>query len=459
MVTESVAQIAESVRGGKATATSHVATALAAAEESQDRLNAFTTIDADLALARAGELDRRIASGEPPGSLAGVPVGLKDLIDQVGRITTCGSDFYRHQPERSATVVERLEAEGAVIIGRTGLHEFAYGFSSENDWFGPVHNPYDTTLSPGGSSGGSAAAVGAGVVPVGIGTDTGGSVRVPAALCGSVGLKVTHGRVSLCGVFPLVASIDTVGPITRTAGDARLVYEAMRGGDVEDPWSVDPEDADGDPIDIEDLVIGVPGEWIDRAPLSDVTRHQFEQHLDDLRSLGADVRWESMPDLVPDPLLVTLASAEAAGVHRRWFPQLDKRYGPEVEERLAAAMDVTLDEYLEARRWQASVVGATRRAFSQHDLIATPAVGHNRKTLGEDQIEIDGTEVFYRPVLSAFSALVNQTWCPAVTVPLAQDGTPPPSVQFIAPWWQEATLLDLAEGLERAGLVGHRAPA
>jgi aspartyl-tRNA(Asn)/glutamyl-tRNA(Gln) amidotransferase subunit A len=216
------AAIAAAVGSGEVTATEVVAAYLEAIGRSGE-LNAFTQVDAEGALAAAAGLDQRRAAGTLPGLLAGVPVALKDIIDQAGRPTTCGSSFYWRQAETSATVAQRLEAAGAVIVGRTGLHEFAFGFSSENPWWGPVRNPWDPTTSPGGSSGGSAAAVAAGLAPVGIGTDTGGSVRVPAALCGLVGLKVTHGRVPLTGVFPLAPSLDTVGPLATTVADPALV--------------------------------------------------------------------------------------------------------------------------------------------------------------------------------------------------------------------------------------------
>ena len=189
--------------------------ALSADEASRQDLNTFTSIDPEAALTRA--LRSRASSGTI-GALAGVPVGIKDLIDHEGRVTTAGSAFYRHEADRSSPVVSRLEAAGAVVIGRTGLHEFAFGFSSENPHFGPVRNPWDPDTSPGGSSGGSAAAVAAGITPVAIGTDTGGSVRVPAALCGCFGLKVTHGRIPLDGVFPLATTVDTVGPLADSIG-------------------------------------------------------------------------------------------------------------------------------------------------------------------------------------------------------------------------------------------------
>ena len=235
LTSTSAVRLAEAVGRGEVSATESVAAHLEAIGD--DPLNAFTLVDGDRALQRAADLDASLATGADPGPLAGGPVALKDLIDHAGRPTTCGSGFYREVPDRSATVVERIEAAGGVVIGRTGLHEFAFGFSSENDWFGPVRNPWDPATSPGGSSGGSAVAVAAGCAPLAVGTDTGGSVRVPAALGGIAGLKVTHGRIPLRGVFPLAASLDTVGPLARSAADLGLLYRVMAGDDPRDPWS------------------------------------------------------------------------------------------------------------------------------------------------------------------------------------------------------------------------------
>ena len=235
--------------------------------------NAFTLVDTERALDRAAALDAAHHAGTTPGPLAGVPIVLKDLIDHTGRLTTCGSGFYREVPERSATVVDRIEAAGGIVIGRTGLHEFAFGFSSENAWFGPVRNPWDPSISPGGSSGGSGAAVAAGFAPLGVGTDTGGSVRVPAALCGIAGLKVTHGRIPLTGVFPLAPSIDTVGPMARSVADLALLYRVMAGDDPDDPWCPAAIEAHDEPGRFTNLRIGVPSEWID-TPM-DRNAHRF----------------------------------------------------------------------------------------------------------------------------------------------------------------------------------------
>ena len=320
--------IVTSVRGGDRAAVDVVGEHLAIAEATNEQTNAFIELDAEGAHARAMSVD----AATDPGALRGVPVALKDLIDHVGHVTTAGSDFYRYQPIASATVVDRLEAAGAVIIGRTGLHEFAYGFSSENAWFGPVRNPWDLSLSPGGSSGGSAAAVSSGAVPVAIGTDTGGSVRVPAALCGIVGLKVTHGRVPLTGVFPLAESLDTVGPLARTVDDAAALYDVIREPIPAIPWSVDVADQPSQFTSLTGLRVGVPMAWAGAVPTSNGTTRAFDEFRSALTDLGATVDSIAAADLVPHPHLVTLSAAEAGQVHRQWFTDIDKRYGPHVEE-------------------------------------------------------------------------------------------------------------------------------
>ena len=449
-----VESIAHAVRTGDRTAREVVAGYLEVAEARNQGLNAFTELDPDGALRRADFID----DGPRTGSLCGVPIALKDLIDHTGHVTTAGSAFYRHEATVSATIVDRLEEAGAIIMGRTGLHEFAYGFSSENPWYGAVRNPWDRELAPGGSSGGSAAAVAAGMAPAAIGTDTGGSVRVPAALCGIVGLKATHGRIPLTGLFPLAGSLDTVGPLTTTTGDARLLYHAMKGFDRTDPWSAPVDDRPHRPRPLEELRIAVPMTWIGYVTTSDRTRRSFERFCDRLRGLGAIVEPVEAPRLVPDRALITLAAAEAAAVHREWFGDPTKPYGEDVRERLGLAMDVTLDEYTEALRWQAGLVQAARELFAGYDLLLTPTVGHPRKRIGVDTIEIDGSPIFYRGILSGFTSPVNVIRCPAISLPIIDDGTPPPAVHLVAAWWEEELLLGTGEALERSGLVASTPP-
>lgn len=441
--------IAAEVRRGHRTARDTVAGSLLQAEAQQVRLNINTLIDRDRALERADEIDQAVERGEDPGPMAGVPVALKDLIDHAGRTTTCGSSFYRHPADVSATVVDRLEAAGAVIVTRTGLHEFAYGFNSENQWFGPVRNPLDSTLSCGGSSGGSAAAVAAEQVPVAIGTDTGGSVRVPAALTGVLGLKVTHGRVPLTGVFPLASSLDTVGPLAGTIDDLTLIYQVIAGHESGDPWSVDQPVVrpSGARRDLHGVRIGLPVTWLDRGPVTEEVAEGFAAAVAKLRSLGATVEELDDPFVAPPGMIAELAGGEIAAVHRAWTDR-GEPYGDEVHARLGAACAVQLDEFVAAQRWRAELRQHTAAAFSRFDLLATPTTGSTRKTIGVDTISTPTGDHHHRTVLSWFTALVNSMGCPAITMPVASDHAPPPSFQLIGPWWSEHRLLEVAATIE-----------
>ena len=450
----SLADLVEAVRSGRSTARSIVDRAIAAA--SAQPFNAFTSID-EGATEAADAVDAAVAAGRDPGPLAGVPVALKDLIDQEGRPTTCGSSFLRTPALSSATVVGRIVAAGAVIIGRTGLHEFAYGFSSENEWWGPVRNPWDPDTSPGGSSGGSAVSVAAGIVPLALGTDTGGSVRVPAALCGCAGLKVTHGRVPLTGVFPLAPSLDTVGPIAGSTGDLAAGYLAMAGDDDADPWSVPkPLTAPRRAADLAGLTIGVPTPWTERR-LDHTVAEGFTIAIDRLSAAGARVVRVDSPEL--DPRLLPRASyAEIGAVHRKWFSEDPERYGPSIRERLSVDLAHSSDAITGAAAWRAGLRHAAARLFEDVDVLVTPTVAALRKVIGEDTVEIDGESEPYRPALSWFTTLVNQMGVPALALPISVPGSPPPSLQVIAPWWEEARLLEIGLALEQAGVTGALPP-
>ena len=406
--------------------------ALAKLHDSQAHLNSCTLI-----------IDGAV--NDQNGRLAKMTVAVKDIIDQEGLATTCGSAFFNEIPGATAPVIERLEGQGAVMVARTNLHEFAYGFSSENHWFGPVRNPWDPDTSPGGSSGGSAVAVAAGLVDGAVGTDTGGSIRVPAAMTGIFGLKVTQGRIPTRGVFPLAPSLDTVGPFARDTRTLALLYGAMAATETAQPH----QDLDG-------LRIVVPRTWVDGGPSEPSVTSAFNAILDDLRSLGAGVVDLDLPDLTPWGKIQELAGAEAAHVHRA-FRAAGKPYGPETDARLTVAEAVTSGEYLEAQSWRARLVEAVAEAFRFGDLLATPAIAHRRKVIGEDRIG----DQHYRPVLSWFSALVNHAGNPAIALPLRRimlNAGPPPSLQLVAPWWAEDSLIGIAAYLEDRGLVGFTPP-
>ncbi len=444
---------ASQVRRGEVSARDSVAGALVTTRAQQDRLNICTFIEDDSVLERADEIDRLVADGKDPGPLAGVPVALKDLIDHQGRVTTCGSEFYRHEAETSAEVVRRLEMAGAVIVSRTGLHEFAFGFSSENQWFGPVRNPLDPDTSAGGSSGGSAAAVAAGQVPIAIGTDTGGSVRVPAALVGAYGLKVTHGRVPLTGVFPLAGSLDTVGPIAASLDDLAVAYQVMAGYFADDPWSAPQPviSVGSERPDLRGVRIGIPVAWIDEAPITEEVADAFTETAGRLSGLGAEIVEIRDEAVGPDRRLGNLF-AETAILHRAWREE-GRAYGEEVAVRLDAVSKITLDEFAAAQEARSRLRQHTAHAFAGVDVIATPATGATRKVIGQDTIATPQGDLHYRTVLSFFSAVVNSMGCPALVAPLAVPGMPPPAIQIIAPWWQEHRLFEIAGTLDHTGVT------
>lgn len=452
MTAATAAATAAAIRSGETTASDVITRALH--RIGSDPLNAFTDIDPEGALRQAAHIDEMVASGADPGPLAGVPVALKDLIDHAGHVTTAGSSFYRHEATATATAVRRLEEAGAVIVGRTGLHEFAFGFSSENAHFGPVLNPWNPTTSPGGSSGGSAAAVGAGWVPLAIGTDTGGSVRVPAALCGTVGLKVTHGAVPLTGVFPLAPSLDTVGPLALDLADLRLAFDLMAGLDAGDPWS---RSEQGPGVGVRR--VGVPQLWIDEAPLAPDVADAFDATLRAMADRGLEIVPIDEPALVPSEMIDAMAYGQVAPIHRAWWHGRPEAYGPEVADRMEAVYAVTLDDHVAARTWRAALQAATARVFTSVDVLVTPATCVTSKPIGAETVPTRAGQTGYRKALAWFTALVNHTSCPAVVAPMSARGAPPPSLQVVTPWWGEERAVSFAEQLTTWDILAVAEPA
>jgi len=455
----SAVEIGSQVRTGRVRAASIVQEAIEAAERSQPDLNAFTLIDHEGAMARAEAIDALVEQGKDPGPLAGVPVGLKDLIDQAGLPNTRGAAFPAPTPAHSATVVRRLGAAGAVIIGRTSLHEFAFGFTSENPWFGPVRNPWDLDSSTGGSSGGSAAAVASGVVPISVGTDTGGSVRVPAGLCGIFGLKVTHGRVPLTGVYPLVGSFDTVGPLARRVDDLAAAYLAMAGDDPSDPWSLPvaverPRTLD-DPAS---LRLGVVMQWLE-APHTRHIAHEITRFLDRCASAGCEVTEVDEPSLRPISELTMASRAEVLEVHGECFEKHPERYGDDVRLRLAESQRVSVSDMVTAQRWIRRAQATVARLHTEgYSALIAPTVGVQAKLIGVDDVDIDGTAVFHRVPLASFTAPVNAVGVPSLAMPILGSGAPPVSVQLIGAAWSEGHLLAIAQWMESTGIVGFDPP-
>jgi len=421
---------------------------LARIQAVEPRLNAFVTVTADLARAEARAAEGEIAAGRYRGPLHGIPVAVKDLFVTKGIRTTAGSRILATWiPEEDATVVRKLRAAGAVLLGKLGLHEFAYGISSVNPHFGDVHNPWDTTKIPGGSSGGSAVAVVAGEAYAALGSDTGGSIRIPAALCGCVGLKPTYGRASLFGAVPLAWSLDHPGPLARTVRDVAIATQAISGYDPRDPISADravPDLLAGIERSARGLRVGVPTDHVWEECDAAIAR-AVRAAIETLARAGADVREIRWPRAAE---YANAASAilgiEARAYHEGAFPGRAAEYGPLVRARLASQGNVDADTYARSMRLLLEArAGAADRDLDGVDVLAMPTVPTRAWTI-EEAKEIGRPSEWTR-----VTRIFDLTGQPAISVPCGTDPDGlPVGLQFAGRMWDEATVLRAARAYE-----------
>jgi aspartyl-tRNA(Asn)/glutamyl-tRNA(Gln) amidotransferase subunit A len=454
---------------GEITATDATRASLDAITAGDGALGAFTHVAADAALARAAEIDRT----RPSGPLAGVPVAVKDNLCTADMPTTASSRILRGWvPPYDATVVARLRAAGAVIVGKTNCDEFAMGSSTENSAIQVSRNPWDPTRTPGGSSGGSAVAVAAGFVPAALGSDTGGSIRQPAALCGLVGFKPTYGRVSRCGLLAFASSLDQVGPLTRTVGDAALVASVIAGPDPADATAaeVPVPDFAASEAGAAGLRVGVPRALVTDGVDPEV-RLLFEASLEALRGLGAslvDIDLPHAPWAIPVYYLVATAEASSnlarydgvryghrtahAGTLQAMYSRTrDEGFGAEVKRRIMLGTYVLSAGYYDAYYRKAQQVRTliTRdyeRAFASVDVVAMPTAPTTAFRLGE-KVE-DPLQMYLADV---FTVSANLSGLPAISVPCGRDAQGLPiGLQLTAPAFAETTLLHAAAAYEDA---------
>ena len=421
---------------------------LARIEAVEPRLNAFVTVTADVARTQAREAGDEIAAGRYRGPLHGIPVAVKDLFATRGIRTTAGSRILADWiPDEDATVVRRLREAGAVLLGKLGLHEFAYGVSSVNPHFGDVHNPWDTTKIPGGSSGGSAVAVVAGEAYAALGSDTGGSIRIPASLCGCVGLKPTFGRASLFGAVPLAWSLDHPGPLARTVRDVAVATAAIAGYDPRDPISADrpvPDFLAGIDAGPRNLRVGLPTDhvWDECDPaIATAVRGAIEA----LAGAGAEiheVRWTRAAEYAKASSAVL--GVEARAYHEGAFPGRSADYGPLIRARLASQGDVDAETYARSMRLLLEARGgAADRDLDGVDVLAMPTVPSRAWTI-EEAKEIPRPSEWTR-----ITRIFDLTGQPAISVPcgIDPDGIPI-GLQFAARMWDEAAALRAARAYE-----------
>jgi Asp-tRNA(Asn)/Glu-tRNA(Gln) amidotransferase A subunit family amidase len=435
-----LATVAHAVRDGTTDPVELVDRALEAVRAAQPVLNAFVTVDEDGARAAAARARTELARGLDRGPLHGVPVAVKDIVDTAGLLTTMGSrHFAGNVPARDAEVVARLRAAGAVVVGKTTTHEFAYGPTGDRAANGPGANPHDPSRMAGGSSAGSAAAVAAGLVPLAVGTDTGGSVRIPAALCGVVGMRPSFGRVPTAGVFPLAPSLDTVGPLANSVTDAGLGWAVLSSSAIA---LTPPEPAS--------LHIGLPeGEGFDRLDPS--VRSTVDRLVSELAGRGASVRPVPVPDVAQlRDVYRVVQSAEAFAIHRERLATAPDLFDPEVRDRLRAAGQVSASEYEVAAHRLAQLREAAATRLAGLDVLLLPTVPVLAQPLGARE----AAGIPLRDALLAFGTPWSVLGLPAISVPVPGPGPLPVGAQLVGTPDGDVPLLAVALTVERLTLTG-----
>ena len=463
--------VRDAIVSGQISAEDACRVALDRIDATNERLHAFHSVDSDRALSRARALD---AAGHVTGPLHGVPIALKDNIAVAGGVTTAGSRILEHYVSPfNATVVEKLERAGAVVIGKTICDEFAMGSSTENCAFGPSRNPWDADRIPGGSSGGSAVAVAAGMTPLALGSDTGGSIRQPAALCGIVGLKPTYGRVSRYGLLAYASSLDQIGPFARSVADAALCLEVISGHDARDSTAASasvPAFSEGLTGNVAGLRIGVPRTLLSEGVDPDV-RAAFDAGVQTLEQLGATITEIELPHArfaIPTYYLVATAEASSnlarydgvrygfrapdAGTLEEMYDRTrDLGFGAEVKRRIMLGTYVLSAGYYDAYYLKAQQVRTLirrdyERAFERVDAVAVPTTPSPAFRLGERTA--DPLQMYLADVFTVSAPLCG---LPAISVPCGFTSGPlPVGLQLTGRPWDEHTLLRLADAFERA---------
>ncbi len=429
--------------------------ALARIRRLDDDLRAFITVTEELALEQARRAEEELARGVDRGPLHGVPIALKDLYDTEGILTTGGSSIFRENvPERDATTVSKLKEAGTVLLGKTNLHEFATGSTSDNPTFGTCRNAWDRERIPGGSSGGSAVAVATGMAFMAMGSDTGGSIRSPAALNGVVGFKPTYGLVSRHGVMGLSWSMDHAGPLTKTVKDAAHSMRVLAGYDPKDPTSVRmdvPDFAAELGKGLKGLRVGIPKEYFFQECTEEVAE-MAHRAIAVLEELGAEVREVSIPHaaLAPPSHFAAMLS-EAAVTHRRLLRERIDDYSRDVGGRLLAGSLISADMYHKAQRVRELVDREVRQAMKEVDLLATANNPITAPKIGQEMVNIRGQDVWVMSLMSRLIHIHNCTGVPAITVPcgFASDGMPV-GLHLAGRLYEDATVLRAAHAYEQA---------
>ena len=450
---ESASAIAQAVANRRISAVAVTEAALARIRKHDPTLNAFTDVTAERARAKARAVDAAIISGKSVGPLAGVPFAVKNLFDVKYLATRAGSKINRDRPPsvRDAMLIERMEAAGAVMVGALNMGEYAYDFTGENAHDGPSRNPHDPTRMTGGSSGGSGAAVGGGLVPIALGSDTNGSIRVPSSFCGIFGLKPTYGRLSRARSFPFVPSLDHLGPFARNVRDLALSYDAMQGPDADDAACV------ARPVEpvtaslaqgIGDLRIAVAGGYFQQNLFPEAKEAVARV----TKALGVNKTVE-LPEVArARAAAFIITTTEGASLHLDRLRQRPHDFDPAMRDRLFAGAlvpAVLVDRAQKFRRWYRARV---LELFKSVDVIIAPSTPSVAPKIGQMTFVLDGVEMLVRPNIGIHTQPISFIGLPVAAVPVPLEPMPI-GVQIIAAPWREDIALRVAHALERAGVA------
>jgi AtzE family amidohydrolase len=447
-------QIAEVVRQNEVSAKSIVAASLARIADRNYKYNCFTTVIAETALNEAEKIDRTIAEGKDPGILAGVPFAVKNLFDVAGITTLAGAKINAENPvaTRDATAVARLKKAGAILVGALNMDEYAYGFVTENSHYGPTRNPHNLDYIAGGSSGGSAAAVAAGLVPITLGSDTNGSIRVPAAFCGIFGLKPTYGRLSRSGAFLFSPSFDHVGPFARSVRDLAAIFDVLQGEDPSDPVcsKKPPEPC------LPQLNQGIEGL---RIAIAD---NYFAENaeLEVLAAVATVALALNTTEIItiPEPhraraAAFIITASEGANLHLKNIKSRPQDFDIATRDRFIAGALIPASWYIQAQRFRRWYCDRLREIFANVDIIIAPTTPCAAPKIGQEKMVIAGEEMLVRPNLGLFTQPLSFVGLPIISVPIQRSGDLPLGVQIIGAPYKEALVFRVAKYLEDQGIV------
>ncbi|MDB5395653.1 MAG: amidase [Rhodospirillales bacterium] len=445
--------IAAGIRAREFTAREIAGACLDRIAERDGDLNCFTTVTHDRALATADGIDAAIATGRDPGPLAGVPYAVKNLFDIAGYATCAGSKIHKDAVPAlaDAGLLQRMNDAGAVLVGALNMDEYAYGFTTENAHFGATRNPHDMTRVSGGSSGGSAAAVAGGLVPLSLGSDTNGSIRVPAAFCGVFGLKPTFGRLSRAGVFAFVNSLDHTGAFARSAADLAAAYDILQGIDPPDRAQANrPYEATQSGLrdGTDGLRIGVLDGWFRAGATADAL-----EAVDRVSGfLGATPVTISGAD-VARAAAFCISAAEGANNHLSDLRKRPQDFDPATRDRLLAGALVPAAVILQAQRFRSWFRDRVAEIFTRYDVLIAPATPFSAPLIGEETVMIGDQRVLARANIGIYTQPISFIGLPVLTAPIHRPGKMPLGVQIIAAPWAEAVTFKVAAALEDAGIA------